>query len=74
LLRFRVNGSHLFLPAANPYYEATHPKYSLTHLGDSEIVAIALHLALCPLCRDQFEVLCELSEAEEQGEEPEQEE
>lgn len=61
-------------PTLASYYEATHPEYPLAQLGDPEIVAIALHLALCPMCHDEFEALCEVSEAEEQGEEPVQEE
>ena len=61
-------------PTLAAYYEATHPAYPLAQLDDREIVATALHLALCPLCRGQFEVLCELSEVEEQGDQQEQEE
>ena len=61
-------------PTLAAYYEATHPAYPLAQLDDREIVATALHLALCPLCRGQFEVLRELSEVEEQRDQEEQEE
>ena len=55
------------LPRLASYYEATHPGYRLIDLADLEIVAVALHLARCEMCGDQFEALCEISEAEEQG-------
>ena len=61
-------------PTLALYYEATHPEYPLAQLGDREVVATALHLALCPMCRDQFEALCQASEVEEQGNQEVQEE
>lgn len=66
------HGAHQ--PTFASYYEATHPEYVLASMRDEEIVAIALHLALCVPCSEQFEALCVLSELEEQGDEPEPEE
>jgi hypothetical protein len=49
------------------YYEATHPEYPQECMNDQQIVRVALHLALCSACREQFEELCTLSEMEEHG-------
>ena len=61
-------------PGLAAYYESTHPEYPMALLSDREIAAVALHLALCTMCRDEFEVLCEISAVEEQGKMFEQEE
>jgi hypothetical protein len=49
------------------YYEATHSEYPQECMNDQQIVRVALHLALCSACREQFLELCTLSEMEERG-------
>lgn len=50
------------------YYEATRPHYALMALPDVEIAQVALHLAYCAVCSEEYEELCLLAELEERGE------
>jgi hypothetical protein len=49
------------------YYEATHPVYPLVLMPDPDLLAVALHLASCPTCSEEWGVLVQLSTEEEEG-------
>lgn len=60
--------SHQQCQASFPvYYEATRPEYPLVSVPGRELVAVALHLATCRECRDQYDALCMISDLEERG-------
>jgi hypothetical protein len=50
------------------YYEATHPEYPLAELSDVEITEVAMHLARCSSCGEEYEEFVLLSMLEERGE------
>jgi uncharacterized protein YbaR (Trm112 family) len=50
------------------YYEATREDHPLVKISDTDYIEVTLHLVSCAACREQYEVLLLLSEAEESGE------
>lgn len=48
------------------YYEATHLLYISSSIADVDIVEVAIHLGQCPVCTEQYHMLVELWDMEEQ--------
>lgn len=47
------------------YYEATHPEYPLVTMPFRDIAQVALHLAQCAACREEYQELTQLWRLEE---------
>jgi predicted anti-sigma-YlaC factor YlaD len=47
------------------YYEITHVGHPLVTMSDKEVSDVVIHLEKCPSCREEYEVLVELVQVEE---------